>query len=146
MGVFLCSRGPNLMRFNLGRTKKNGFGGQLYDNIFWCYEDREKLSSFSVHFPALPASVVTLASIYVCYVRQSIAGSYHLIKAVTNDARSIYSAAKVLFHESMHQPMINEVLKSWTNTPCPIHKVRFYTTNINLKSTHLLVFQTLPDK
>ncbi|KAH8498336.1 hypothetical protein H0E87_017306 [Populus deltoides] len=33
MGVFLSSRGPNLLRFNLGRTKKYGFSGQLYDNV-----------------------------------------------------------------------------------------------------------------
>ncbi|KAJ6985490.1 hypothetical protein NC653_023438 [Populus alba x Populus x berolinensis] len=48
MGVFLCSRGPNLMRFNLGRTKKNGFGGQLFlevDFLVLC-RSREALIFF----------------------------------------------------------------------------------------------------
>ncbi|KAL9370882.1 hypothetical protein Peur_036022 [Populus x canadensis] len=89
MGVFLRSIGPNLMRFNLGRTEKYGFSGQFFFASRFSGAMQIKRSShlFSVHFPALPASVVTLASI------------------CSDDARSIYSAAKVLFHESMLQLM-----------------------------------------
>jgi len=94
-----------LLRFNLGRTKKYGFSGQLYDNVtYGCPSSRFsgamqiKRSShlFAVHFPASVGSLTgagdclvggTLASICSgldVMVLQIIAGSYHLIKAITS--------------------------------------------------------------
>ncbi|KAJ6936878.1 pseudouridine kinase [Populus alba x Populus x berolinensis] len=137
-GVFLCSRGPNVVRFSLDRTKKYGFSGQLYDNVASsCPSSRfsgalqiERSSHlFSVHFPALPASVVRLTGAGDCLVggtlaslcsgldiMQSIAVGIAAAKSavegevnvpsefslatITEDARSIYSAAKIPFHQS----------------------------------------------
>ncbi|KAJ6365102.1 hypothetical protein OIU76_029968 [Salix suchowensis] len=103
-GVFLCSRGPNLI---------------------------ERSSHlFSVHFPALPASVVRLTGAGDCLVGGTLASlcsgldimqsiavgiaaakfavegevnvpSEFSLDTITDDARSIYSAAKILFHQSM---------------------------------------------
>ncbi|KAF9684338.1 hypothetical protein SADUNF_Sadunf04G0108000 [Salix dunnii] len=138
-GVFLCSRGPNLLRFSLDRTKKYGFSGQLYDNVASsCPSSRfsgalqiERSSHlFSVHFPALPASVVRLTGAGDCLVGGTLASlcsgldimqsiavgmaaakfavegelnvpSEFSLATITDDARSIYSAAKILFHQSM---------------------------------------------
>eukprot|EP00258_Populus_trichocarpa_P038211 XP_024454230.1 uncharacterized protein LOC7461201 isoform X2 [Populus trichocarpa] len=138
-GVFLCSRGPNVVRFSLDRTKKYGFSGQLYDKVVSsCPSSRFsgalqiEISShlFSVHFPALPASVVRLTGAGDCLVggtlaslcsgldiMQSIAVGIAAAKSavegeanvpsefslatITDDARSIYSAAKIPFHQSM---------------------------------------------
>lgn len=138
-GVFLCSRGPNIVRFSLDRTKKYGFSGQLYDKVVSsCPSSRfsgalqiERSSHlFSVHFPALPASVVRLTGAGDCLVggtlaslcsgldiMQSIAVGIAAAKSavegeanvpsefslatITDDARSIYSAAKIPFHQSM---------------------------------------------
>ncbi|KAJ6766114.1 HEXOKINASE FAMILY MEMBER [Salix purpurea] len=138
-GVFLCSRGPNLVRFSLDRTKKYGFSGQLYDNVASsCPSSRfsgalqiERSSHlFSVHFPALPASVVRLTGAGDCLVGGTLASlcsgldimqsiavgiaaakfavegevnvpSEFSLDTITDDARSIYSAAKILFHQSM---------------------------------------------
>ncbi|KAG6779499.1 hypothetical protein POTOM_015887 [Populus tomentosa] len=81
-GVFLCSRGPNVVRFSLDRTKKYGFSGQLYDNVASsCPSSRfsgalqiERSSHlFSVHFPALPASVVRLTGAGDCLVGGTLA-------------------------------------------------------------------------
>ena len=81
-GVFLCSKGPNLVRFSLDRTKKYGFSGQLYDNVASsCPSSRfsgalqiERSSHlFSVHFPALPASVVRLTGAGDCLVGGTLA-------------------------------------------------------------------------
>ncbi|KAJ6927186.1 pseudouridine kinase [Populus alba x Populus x berolinensis] len=137
-GVFLCSRGPNVVRFSLDRTKKYGFSGQLYDKVVSsCPPSRfsgalqiERSSHlFSVHFPALPASVVRLTGAGDCLVggtlaslcsgldiMQSIAVGIAAAKSavegeanvpsefslatITEDARSIYSAAKIPFHQS----------------------------------------------
>ncbi|XP_061977121.1 pseudouridine kinase isoform X3 [Populus nigra] len=138
-GVFLCSRGPNVVRFSLDRTKKYGFSGQLYDKVVSsCPSSRfsgalqiERSSHlFSVHFPALPASVARLTGAGDCLVggtlaslcsgldiMQSIAVGIAAAKSavegeanvpsefslatITDDARSIYSAAKIPFHQSM---------------------------------------------
>ncbi|KAI5592128.1 hypothetical protein POPTR_004G152100v4 [Populus trichocarpa] len=138
-GVFLCSRGPNVVRFSLDRTKKYGVSGQLYDKVVSsCPSSRfsgalqiERSSHlFSVHFPALPASVVRLTGAGDCLVggtlaslcsgldiMQSIAVGIAAAKSavegeanvpsefslatITDDARSIYSAAKIPFHQSM---------------------------------------------
>lgn len=138
-GVFLCSRGPNIVRFSLDRTKKYGVSGQLYDKVVSsCPSSRfsgalqiERSSHlFSVHFPALPASVVRLTGAGDCLVggtlaslcsgldiMQSIAVGIAAAKSavegeanvpsefslatITDDARSIYSAAKIPFHQSM---------------------------------------------
>jgi receptor expression-enhancing protein 5/6 len=81
-GVFLCSRGPNVVRFSLDRTKKYGFSGQLYDKVVSsCPSSRfsgalqiERSSHlFSVHFPALPASVVRLTGAGDCLVGGTLA-------------------------------------------------------------------------
>ncbi|CAK7329730.1 unnamed protein product [Dovyalis caffra] len=138
-GVFLCSTGPNLMRFSSGRTKKYGFSGQLYDNVTsGCPSSRfsgamqinRRSNLFAVHFPALPASVLRLTGAGDCLVGGTLASicsgldvmqsiavgmaaaknavegeanvpSEFSLATISDDARSIYSAAKVLLHQSM---------------------------------------------
>jgi receptor expression-enhancing protein 5/6 len=70
------------VRFSLDRTKKYGVSGQLYDKVVSsCPSSRfsgalqiERSSHlFSVHFPALPASVVRLTGAGDCLVGGTLA-------------------------------------------------------------------------
>ncbi|KAH0977746.1 hypothetical protein GBA52_027465 [Prunus armeniaca] len=100
-------------------------------NLFSSPPDSERSSFlFAVHFPALPASVVRLTGAGDCLVGGTIASicagldvmqslavgiaaskaaveaetnvpSVFNLAAIADDARSVYSAAKVVFHQSM---------------------------------------------
>ncbi|KAJ6368632.1 hypothetical protein OIU78_001083 [Salix suchowensis] len=102
-----------------------------HENIFSGALQIERSSHlFSVHFPALPASVVRLTGAGDCLVGGTLASlcsgldimqsiavgiaaakfavegevnvpSEFSLDTITDDARSIYSAAKILFHQSM---------------------------------------------
>lgn len=135
-GVLVCCKGgASGMNINLKRTKLNGFSEELYKSITSSCPSKSFFNSgeskgshiFSVHFPALPASVVRLTGAGDCLVGGALAAlcagldvlqsvavgvaaakaavesepnvpaNYNLAK-VTDDAKSVYSAGKVLFH------------------------------------------------
>ncbi|KAG5247746.1 pentatricopeptide repeat-containing protein [Salix suchowensis] len=114
-GVFLCSKDQTY-------CPSSRFSGAL--------QIERSSHLFSVHFPALPASVVRLTGAGDCLVGGTLASlcsgldimqsiavgiaaakfavegevnvpSEFSLDTITDDARSIYSAAKILFHQSM---------------------------------------------
>ncbi|MED6219143.1 hypothetical protein PIB30_033072 [Stylosanthes scabra] len=138
-GVLLCSKGgPSCIKIPVDKTRRRGFGGELYRNVMKRFPSNSHSFSeigrsshlFAVHLPAVTASVVRLAGAGDCLVGgtltsictgldiiQSVSVGIAVAKAavevvanvpssfslatIVDDAKCIYSSAKVLFHQSM---------------------------------------------
>ncbi|XP_020426014.1 uncharacterized protein LOC18766349 isoform X2 [Prunus persica] len=123
--------GPSLKQYASNGELFNTVTASCPSNLFSSPPDSERSSFlFAVHFPALPASVVRLTGAGDCLVGGTIASicagldvmqslavgiaaskaaveaetnvpSVFNLAAIADDARSVYSAAKVVFHQSM---------------------------------------------
>ncbi|MED6192694.1 hypothetical protein PIB30_012588 [Stylosanthes scabra] len=136
-GVLLCSKGgPSSIQIPVDKTRRRGFGGELYRNVMKRFPPNSFLEHgrsshfFALHLPAVPASVVRLTGAGDCLVGgtltsicagldiiQSVSVGIAVAKAtvevaanvpsafslatIVDDAKCIYSSAKVLFHQSM---------------------------------------------
>ncbi|XP_058069077.1 LOW QUALITY PROTEIN: pseudouridine kinase [Magnolia sinica] len=136
-GVLLCSReGPDFMRKAAENTNPSSFGDRLHELVSSsCPSDQfssrgvwKIQSIFVLHFPALPASVVSLTGAGDCLVggtlssicagldiMQSLAVGVaaskaavetednippeYCLKTIADDAQRVFSAARVLFDE-----------------------------------------------
>lgn len=141
-GVLLCSRGePSSWRISPEKTKQLGLSGQLFDIVTssclsnW-YSDTKVLEKsphfFSVHFPALPASVVRLTGAGDCLVGGMLASLCAGLDVMQSVAIGI-AAAKATVEVDINVPSQFDLATISGISSILYHCCLAYCLNINLQ-------------